>query len=134
MEKITKFLISRFVITGFKKSTLFIMAFFLSQSTFSQNSILDLLNGEWNFKKNMGYMDINLKKTESKIKIRDSSYIGEVTFINPDQLLFKLSSNQSCPIIIKIRKIKVKEDVIIIKFRIYLYNKRHKITAIKINK
>jgi len=134
MEKITRFLISRWIITVFNKNTLFLIVFFLSQSSYSQNSILDLLNGQWSFKKNMGSMDVNFKNPDSNIKLKDSTYTGEAIFNNPDQLLFKLASNQSYSVVVKIRKVKVKEDIIIIKLRLYLHNKKYKIIAIKTNK
>lgn len=133
MEKVTRFLISRWINTSLKKNTLFLFVFFLYQSSFSQNSILDLLNGQWRFKKNMGSMDVNFRNTDSNIKIKDSTYTGEAIFNNPDQLLFKLASNQSCSVVIKIIKVKVKEDNIVIKLRIYLYDRKYKFVAIKIN-
>jgi hypothetical protein len=133
MEKVTRFLISRWINTSLKKNTLFLFVFFLYQSSFSQNSIFDLLNGQWRFEKNMGSMDVNFRNTDSNIKIKDSTYTGEAIFNNPDQLLFKLASNQSCSVVIKIIKVKVKEDNIVIKLRIYLYDRKYKFVAIKIN-
>jgi hypothetical protein len=132
MEKVTRFLISRWINTSLKKNTLFLFVFFLYQSSFSQNSIFDLLNGQWRFEKNMGSMDVNFRNTDSNIKIKDSTYTGEAIFNNPDQLLFKLASNQSCSVVIKIIKVKVKEDNIVIKLRIYLYDRKYKFVAIKI--